>query len=340
MAGQNSVLVSVIMPTYNSQDTIRMALKSIREQDFDQEKIEILVIDGGSSDSTLEIAKQFGAKILHNEKRLPEAAKSIGIQKAQGKYIVEHDSDEVYIQKDQLSKRIAFLRAHPEVKCMLSDRHVAPKGYAFSCAYLNTVGDPFTAFTYKSKGTVVRNLKGHVWYEHDGAYIFQFGSNDILPIGDGGTTMIDMDYVREQFKDSMSEQRFASTIFDDVVQSSGYVACIEDDNILHYSATTFRIYLKKLKFRVINNIFDVAGSGYAARAMENTKLDKRKFLYPFYCVTIILPVIDGVRLSLRFKDASLMMHPIYSFYVLFQILFQYARKFCGKKTSNASYGKS
>ena len=39
---------SIIMPTYNSELTIEMALKSIRMQDLPEEQIEILVIDGGS----------------------------------------------------------------------------------------------------------------------------------------------------------------------------------------------------------------------------------------------------------------------------------------------------
>lgn len=48
----NSIFFSMIMPVLNSQRTIEKALSSIREQDFPQERIEILVIDGGSKDHT------------------------------------------------------------------------------------------------------------------------------------------------------------------------------------------------------------------------------------------------------------------------------------------------
>ncbi len=48
----NSIFFSMIMPVLNSQRTIEKALSSIREQDFPQERIEILVIDGGSKDRT------------------------------------------------------------------------------------------------------------------------------------------------------------------------------------------------------------------------------------------------------------------------------------------------
>ena len=71
---------SIIMPTLNSEKTIEHALKSIREQEYDQELIEILVVDGGSSDCTLSIAQKYNAKILHNKKKLPEIAKEIGFR--------------------------------------------------------------------------------------------------------------------------------------------------------------------------------------------------------------------------------------------------------------------
>lgn len=326
------------MPSYNSEKTIGIALQSIRNQDICQGYIEILVIDGGSTDKTIEIAQNFGAKIIRNERRLPEIAKSIGLQQAQGKYIIENDSDEVYIKNNQLRQRIEFMTLHPEAKCILADRHVAPNHYAFSCSYLNTVGDPFTAFVYKSKGSVIRNLKKHIYYQQMGQFIFKFNQNSILPIGDGGTTMIDMDYVREEFPFLIHEQCFASTIFDEVSRKTGFVACIQDDNILHYSATSLKIYLKKLKFRIINNIFDIEGSGYAARALKNVKLARRKYLFPLYCISIIWPIIDAIKLSVRFRDLSLLMHPIYAYYVLFEIFVQYTKKALGKFTANKSYG--
>ena len=52
------MIISVVIPTYNSEKTLEKSLKSIREQSFNQEEIEILIIDGGSTDNTLEIAKK------------------------------------------------------------------------------------------------------------------------------------------------------------------------------------------------------------------------------------------------------------------------------------------
>ena len=62
------IIKSVIMPTYNSAQKIEESLQSIRNQNFDQDKVEILIVDGGSTDNTLDIAMMYNCKILNNER--------------------------------------------------------------------------------------------------------------------------------------------------------------------------------------------------------------------------------------------------------------------------------
>jgi len=68
-------LVSVIMPTLNSEKTIRLSLESTRKQSYDQNLIEILVIDGGSTDKTREIAREYNCRILENPIKILKLAK-------------------------------------------------------------------------------------------------------------------------------------------------------------------------------------------------------------------------------------------------------------------------
>jgi len=55
-------LVSIIIPVYNSQQTIQRCLQSIADQTY--KKIETIIVDRYSSDKTIQIAKQFNVKIL------------------------------------------------------------------------------------------------------------------------------------------------------------------------------------------------------------------------------------------------------------------------------------
>ena len=62
--------ISVILPTYNNDSVLLDCLQSIFVQDYP--KFEVLIIDGGSSDKTIEIAKKFSVKVLKNPYRVEE----------------------------------------------------------------------------------------------------------------------------------------------------------------------------------------------------------------------------------------------------------------------------
>ena len=132
--------ISVIMPAYNAERTIELALRSIRMQTI-ADQIEILVIDGGSTDATREIARQYGAVILENPHRLPEPAKLIGIQRAKGRYVVKQDTDEELIDPRQLERRIEFFSRHPQVRCIVCDEQRPDLNGGISTHYLCTYGD-------------------------------------------------------------------------------------------------------------------------------------------------------------------------------------------------------
>jgi len=96
--------LSIILPTYNNEKTIRECLESIQKQDF--KDYEILLIDGGSDDNTKEIAKEFNCKILKNPYRVEEKARIQGINKAKGEVIVLIDADNVIPEKDFFNKML------------------------------------------------------------------------------------------------------------------------------------------------------------------------------------------------------------------------------------------
>jgi len=97
--------VSVILPTYNNARTLRECLESLKLQDY-KKNTEILVIDGGSSDDTLKIAKEFRCKIIKNSFRVEEKARLIGISKAKNELLLFIDADNVLIGNDFITKMV------------------------------------------------------------------------------------------------------------------------------------------------------------------------------------------------------------------------------------------
>ena len=85
--------VTVIIPTLDSELVLEAALRSLHEQQY-AGAIEILCIDGGSVDGTRELARRFGAAVLHNEAGDTPEARAIGVEAASGELLLFLDADD------------------------------------------------------------------------------------------------------------------------------------------------------------------------------------------------------------------------------------------------------
>jgi glycosyltransferase involved in cell wall biosynthesis len=102
----DNIKVSVIVPVYNEEQYISATLDSIINQNF--EDFELIVVDDGSTDSTLEIITEklsnskINHKIIHQENNGVSSARNRGIAESSGDYIVFVDADD-YVLTDHLS---------------------------------------------------------------------------------------------------------------------------------------------------------------------------------------------------------------------------------------------
>jgi len=89
--------LSVVMPCLNEEDTIKSCIQKIKDV-FDRQGItgEIIVVDNGSVDRSVEFARNSGAKVFIEEERGYGAAYLKGLQEAMGEYIIVADSDDTY----------------------------------------------------------------------------------------------------------------------------------------------------------------------------------------------------------------------------------------------------
>jgi len=90
------VHVSVIIPTLNEEQFIGDSLCSIRNQSF--RDFEIIVVDGGSTDRTVEIAKEYADKVVLAPGSKIGEARLIGVKEARGNIIVSTDADTIHPQ--------------------------------------------------------------------------------------------------------------------------------------------------------------------------------------------------------------------------------------------------
>ena len=91
--------VSVIVPVYNVEQYLRDCLDSLLAQTIDHDEMEVLLINDGSTDKSLEICKEYEMffpclLIFSQENKGVSAARNVGIKNARGKYILFLDSDD------------------------------------------------------------------------------------------------------------------------------------------------------------------------------------------------------------------------------------------------------
>lgn len=104
--------LSIIIPAYNEEKTIKIILERIEAVDLENIEKEIIIVDDGSKDRTREILKEFKNKhkiILHDKNQGKGMALRTGFKEATGDYIVIQDADLEYDPQD-FKKMIALAK--------------------------------------------------------------------------------------------------------------------------------------------------------------------------------------------------------------------------------------
>ncbi len=118
-----SSLVTVIIPVYNCAAYIAEAVDSALSQD--DVATEIIVVNDGSTDNTLDVLARFRDRIhvIDQKNAGPPAARNAGLAAARGDYIAFLDADDVWIQ-GKLAAQVRHLDQHADVGTVFTHWHV------------------------------------------------------------------------------------------------------------------------------------------------------------------------------------------------------------------------
>jgi glycosyltransferase involved in cell wall biosynthesis len=108
--------VSIIIPIYSAEKYVAATIQSVLEQTY--QLFELLLIDDGTPDKSIEICQQFTAdprvRIIRQENRGVSAARNNGIRHARGEYIAFLDADDLWVP-EKLEKHVKHLDNSPTV---------------------------------------------------------------------------------------------------------------------------------------------------------------------------------------------------------------------------------
>jgi len=157
-------LFSVVIPAYNASYFIRNTLDSVRFQTFDD--YEIIIVNDGSRDDTLEVAKAYfkdfpnlSYKLINQENKGIGGARNSGIKVAEGKFIAFLDADDKWY-KEKLLTLANYIETNPDVDLICHDEY-----WVEDCSVIKKA----TYGPYKSykelllKGNCIRSAEQRKW---------------------------------------------------------------------------------------------------------------------------------------------------------------------------------
>lgn len=158
-----NVEISIIVPCYNCQDTIRECYNSIKKSVNNVLSHEIILINDGSIDKTQLILKEIitndkNVTVINQENKGVSAARNIGLKNAKGKYISFVDSDDSIIE-EYYTKMIVPLKENPNLDLIICD--YSSSGLS-NKDILNISIDNIYEEGLKSKGSFGK-LRGYIW---------------------------------------------------------------------------------------------------------------------------------------------------------------------------------
>ncbi len=109
--------ISIIIPAKNEEKLIRGCITSLNQLVYPKEKIEIIIVDGLSTDNTLGVAREMGATVISNAKQTVSPGRNIGFEKARGDLIAFTDADCV-VDIHWLSNSIKYFEKDKTVACV------------------------------------------------------------------------------------------------------------------------------------------------------------------------------------------------------------------------------
>ncbi len=109
----NKYLISIIIPVYNVQEYVEKCILSVLNQDVSPDTYEIIIVNDGSTDNSLEIISRFAEqhaniKIINQENKGLSGTRNTGLSVAQGKFVWFIDSDD-WIENNCLNKLLNIL---------------------------------------------------------------------------------------------------------------------------------------------------------------------------------------------------------------------------------------
>lgn len=323
-----SITVSTI--SYNDESILEDCLISIRNQNYDQKLVNILIIDGGSNDGTLRIAQKYGATIISRPelKNRPDIRGGMAFALPKTDLILFFSADNRLQEPDALAKMIETFIDEDIVACetlRYGYRRIDP----ILSRYFTLIGgsDPIAVGLGKADRGPYDN--DGLWHSFGtvqdcGEYYkikFEPDASKIPTIGANGFL------VRRELIEKMDYKENAAHI--DMCVSlirKGYdtFAFVKDKHVIHYISVRLIPFLKRRLLYADTYSADKIKREYGVFHKKDTA---RLILIVFTNLTVVVPFLRAIRGYIYVKDIAWFLHPMICFVFTLGYSWFYIKRF-------------
>jgi glycosyltransferase involved in cell wall biosynthesis len=288
-------------------------LHSLWVQNYPKRKIEILIIDGGSTDCTVKVAKQSGAKvkIIKQERDNPEGRKAIGLHEAKNELVLFIDSDNLLPHTEWLMNMVRPLMEQSDIVATQPLRFHHDYKYKSLNRYfaLVGVGDPVVYYLGKSDhlswSEEYWTLNGQA--TDQGEYYRVSFTPDNAPTCGANGYLARRDLLLKT-KCTKDEFFHIDVNYDLINLGFNTFGFIKDD-IIHLSGESLVQYAKK-RLIYMKKYYGLSHRRYLI--YSSTRKEDRINLMAFiiYTLTLLRPTYDAIRGYKKVPDKAWFLHPI------------------------------
>jgi hypothetical protein len=310
--------ISILTITYNPDLSVfKKVLESIKKQNYPKDKIEHIVIDGGSREEVVNLARSYGCKVVVRSdlKSQSERRRAFAVKKAKKEIVLWLESDNILQDKNSFKKLIkpfiddkkiiSTFTLHYDFnkKMKLVDKYCALFGFSDPVAYYLNKADRETWITDRYRhGEIIKRKSNYD--------IVEFNENNLPTVGDNGfltrrkillkANIAEKAYVHiDVYVDllRLGFKRFGvvknTSVEHDI--GKGFIELIRR-RVLYVNRYSLSNYLKHRRYAV----FDF-----------NNKKDILNLLkYVFFTITMVQPIYLSVRGYIIKRDLAWFLHPL------------------------------
>ena len=308
--------ISVCIATFNSEKTLDECLKLLRAQKYPQDKIEIILGDGGSTDNTYQIAKKYKAEIVKipPEKQHAEYNRGVAYNKAKGELILILDHDNFLPYRNWLTDMVFPLLENPKMVATTTCYYHYNKKYSLMDRYFALFGasEPLPFFLKKAD-RLPQTAKTWINVGHArdrGKYYLVEFENDprkIPSIGTNGTLM--RRSLVNKYADVRAEYHYPIDLMVDMVKAGYNQFGFVKNSLIHLTHSKgFWEFIKRRKKFVEQYHFQDYSKRRWSVVMPGDGLGV--FAYVVYSLTLVGPLIDSFNGFIKIPDIAWFVHPL------------------------------